>query len=83
MEHDAFQYEFTGKELVYFLFKKKTCPSCGGKLHKSKTYESVEGYKLNNAQEAFFISNAKVKCYRHIFLCPNCKVAYPISELAK
>lgn len=83
MGHEAFQYEFTYRELFYFLFRKKVCPNCGGKLSKTKDYEIVEGYLLNNSHNAFFVPNAKVKCYRHIFLCSNCKVAYPITDLAK
>lgn len=83
MEHDAFRYEFTGRELTYFLFKKKVCPRCGDKLSKVKDFKTVEGYTLNNKQEAFFIPNAKVKLYRYFFSCRNCKMLYPISELAK
>ena len=82
MKHDAFRYEFTGKELIYFFFRKKTCPRCGGKLSKTKDYKTVDGHLLNNTQNAFFVSNAKVKCYHHVFVCPSCKAAYPISELA-
>lgn len=83
VSNGAFRYEFTGKELVYFLFKKKMCPHCGGKLSKTKNYETVEGRKLNNTQEAFFVSNARVRRYQHLFSCPSCKTVYPISELAK
>lgn len=81
--NDAFQYEFTGRELIYFLFKKKACPHCGDKLSKAKDYEIVDGYLLNSTQEAFFVPNAKVKRYRHLFSCRNCKTVYPISELVK
>jgi len=81
--NDAFQYEFTGRELIYFLFKRKVCPRCGNKLSKTKDYETVDGYMLNNTQEAFFVPNAKVKRYHHLFVCQNCKAVYPISELAK
>lgn len=83
VNNDAFQYEFTGKELVYYLFRKKVCPHCGGKLSKTKKHETVEGYKLNNKQDAFFIPDANVKRYHHLFFCQNCKTAYPISDLAK
>lgn len=83
VNENAFQYEFTGKEIVYFLFRKKVCPHCGSKLSKTKNYETVEGYKLNNNQEAFFIPDAKVKRYHHLFFCHSCQIVYPISDLAK
>lgn len=83
MKHDDLQYEFTIKELTYYLFKKKICPQCSGKMIKGKYYETVDGHALNNAHEAFFAANARVKRYHHIFTCPNCKAVYPISELAK
>lgn len=41
MKHDAFRYDFTYKELIYFLFKKKRCPKCNCQLTKSKVYETV------------------------------------------
>lgn len=83
VSNDAFRYEFTGRELMYFLFKKKVCPRCGDKLSKVKDSEIVEGYLLNSTQEAFFVPNAKVKRYRYLFSCHNCKTVYPINELVK
>lgn len=83
VSNGAFRYEFTGRELMYFLFKKKVCSRCGYKLSKVKDFETIDGYLLNSTQEAFFVPNAKVKCYRYLFSCQNCRTVYPISDLAK
>lgn len=83
MKHDAFRYDFTGKELAYFLFKKKECPKCNGKLIKSKGYETVEGSIFNTKTAAFFVPTAKVKHYLYIFTCKNCGTEFTLSELSK
>ena len=43
----SFRYEFTMKELYYFLFAKKNCPKCGNKMEKNKGYEMVDGSIFN------------------------------------
>lgn len=82
MGHDAFLYDFTGKELAYFLFKKKMCPKCNGKLIKGKGYETVDGYVFNNKTESFYVPNAKVKHYLYFFTCQNCGTQFTLSELS-
>ena len=32
----SFRYEFTMRELFYFLFSNKDCPECGNKMKKIK-----------------------------------------------
>lgn len=83
MGHDAFRYDFTRKELFYFLFKKKNCPECGCEMKKYKGFETVEGLVFNNRTSAFFVPNAKVKHYLYFFHCPNCGLDYRLSDLAK
>lgn len=83
MGHDAFRYDFTGKELFYYLFKKKVCPECGSEMTKFKGYETVDGAVFNNRTSDFFVQNAKVKHYLYFFHCPTCKNDYRLSELAK
>ena len=83
MEHNAFRYDFTTKELVYFLFKKKICPKCGSQMIKSKGYETVEGNVFNSKTEAFFAPNAKVKHYLYFFTCQQCGSEFTLNELAK
>lgn len=83
MGHDAFRYDFTGKELAYFLFKKKICPKCKGKMTKSKGYETVEGSALNNKTEDFFVPSARVKHYLYFYTCQACGSEFTLSELSK
>ena len=83
MKSDGFSYQFTAKELFYFLFKKKICPACGNIMKKEKTYEIVEGKKLNSKSDDFFIANGKIKNYIYKFKCPNCRKEYKLSELVK
>ena len=67
MKHDGFRYDFTGKELLYFLFGKKICPKCPGKLVKSKGYETVEGSVFNSKTADFFFLVQKSNII-HIFI---------------
>ena len=83
MEHDAFRYDFTGKELIYFLFKKKVCPKCGGKMIKRKGDETAEGSTFNKKTDPFFVPNAKVKHYLYIFTCQECGNEFTLNELSK
>lgn len=88
MKHDAFEYEFTPKELAYFLFGKKKCPRCGGQMKKSKEYETITGADVNakhnySSRDYFPADSQKVKSYRYYFICKNCGARYSLSELAK
>lgn len=83
MKHDGFRYDFTGRELAYFLFGKKICPKCQGKLVKSKGYETVEGSVFNSKTAAFFIPNSKIKHYLYFYNCEKCGAEFTLSELAK
>ena len=58
-KYQAFRYDFTMKELIYFLFGKKTCPKCNGKLNKSKSYEIVDGKNLIQIQFLCIFKNQK------------------------
>ncbi len=49
METKSFRYDFTMKELKYYLFNKKNCPKCKSKMTKSKQYEVVDGSNLSTA----------------------------------
>lgn len=83
MKHDGFRYDFTGKELKYFLFGKKVCPKCHGKLEQNKGFETVEGAVFNSKSEAFFIPNSQIKHYLYIYCCEKCGAEFKLSELAK
>lgn len=79
----AFRYDFTMKELGYFLFKKKNCPKCNHKMIKSKDYEIVNGSTFNSRGSAFFIPNSKVKHYYYLYNCSNCGSQFTLKELSK
>lgn len=83
MGNDAFRYDFAGKKLKCFLFGKKICPKCNGKLLQSKGYETVDGSTFNSRTESFFIPNPKVKHYVYYFNCEDCGAEFTLSELAK
>lgn len=83
MKHDGFRYDFTGKELIYFLFRKKTCPKCNATMIRTKGFETVEGRYLNSSADPFFVPNAKVKHYQYYYNCQQCGASYALKELAK
>lgn len=78
---DAFAYEFTMRELFYFLFAKKKCPKCGGMMDKKKDYEIVKG--TNFSQNSVVYKNSRVKHYLYKFSCKQCGSQYTLEELAK
>ena len=78
MNHQGFRYDFTMKELFYFILGKKTCPRCSGKLTREKTYETQEGSAFN---DPFFIQHAKYKHYVYIYHCSKCGSQFTLNEL--
>lgn len=80
---NGFRYEFTGNELSYFLFKKKKCPQCGGKMKKNKCAETVDGSRYNTASVPLYIRGRVVKHYFYSFSCEKCDAEFTLSELAK
>lgn len=82
MVTEGFRYDFTPKELVYFLFKKKTCPQCHGIMKKSKRSESAQGETFNSSANAFFSPSAEVCHYYYMFTCPKCGYENTLKELA-
>ena len=83
MGAQSFRYEFTTKELVYFLFKKKSCPGCGERMKKEKRGETVDGSVFNTKSVPLYIKGREVKLYYYTFLCPACGAEYKLSELVK
>lgn len=83
MEHKGFRYDFTMKEIKYFLFNRKICPKCGGKLEKGKGYETVDGSTFYTRANMFFAPNVKVKHYFYIYKCQQCGSEHMLSDLAK
>ena len=76
--------QFTMKELVYFLFKKKVCPKCGGQTEKKKCCEIVDGSIFNTNDVPLYIQgSSNVKNYFYVYTCKECGGEYSLSELAK
>lgn len=79
----GFRYEFSGNELFYFLFKKKVCPKCGGKMTKNKYAETVDGVKFNTASIPLYIRGREIKSYYYLFTCEKCGTSFTLKELSK
>lgn len=79
----AFRYDFTMKELKYFLFNKKNCPKYNHKMIKSKDYGIVNTSTFNSRGSAFFIPNSKVKHYYYLYNCSNCGFQYTLKALTE
>lgn len=80
----SFRYDFTTKELMYFVFGRKNCPNCGNKMKKIKKCEIVDGSKFNTNNVPLYIQGSKeVKHYYYVFSCPQCGAEYKLEELAK
>ena len=78
---NGFRYEFTGKELVYFLFGRKKCPECGTKMKKTKRFRTVDGAKFNTASVPLYIKGRKIKEYYYLFICDKCGSEYELKDL--
>lgn len=79
----SFRYDFTMKELGYFIFSKKNCPKCGNKMKKNKGYETVDGKIFNTQSVPLSIQGrSEVKYYHYLFNCPKCGAQYKLKELA-
>ncbi len=83
MSEKGFRYEFSRKEFMYFLFKKKICPNCGGLLKKNKNFETVDGSTFDTVSVPLYIKGREVKRYFYSFTCHKCNSSYELSELVK
>ena len=81
MKYQAVRIDFTPKELKYFLFAKKICPRCSGRLIRSKEYETRYGWEFHETREPFLADNERVKYYSYYFTCAGCGRKYPLREL--
>lgn len=83
MSMQSFRYDFTAKELTYFLFKKKTCPKCGEKMEKEKCGETIDGSVFNTNSVPLYIQGRQVKHYFYRFTCQQCGANFTLTELSK
>lgn len=81
-KHTAFYYDFSPREMWYFLFGKKVCPRCGGKLIRHKSYETIHGH-MPYKDHADRISPRKVKHYVYTYCCTACGTSFSLADLAK
>lgn len=81
MKHDAFRYDFTFREMFYFLFGRKVCPKCKGQMTRHKEFESVLGQEFNSRSVAPFHQKVNVKYYRYTYRCKGCGASYRLGEL--
>ena len=82
----AFFCSFTPKELSYFLFGKKRCPKCGGKLVRSKESFTTKGAlpnTINTSSGATHIDTTKVRYYYYVYTCSACQARFSLRELAE
>ena len=82
MKYQAVRIDFTRKEFIYFLLKKKICPGCGGRMIKSREYETRYGREFHSKRGTFLADNERVKYYSYYFTCEECGKKYSLSELA-
>ena len=68
MSMQSFRYEFTARELAYFLFKKKSCPECGGAMQKEKCCETIDGSVFHTNSVPLYIQGRQVKYYFYRFI---------------
>ncbi len=80
----AFSMEFTFKELFYFLFKRKICPKCGGKMKKQRCSEIVDGRKMYTSMDApLYVKRSEVRHDYYVFVCEECGQKVNLTDLAK
>ena len=79
----VFDMSMTWRESWYFLFGRKTCPSCSGRLILLiKT--SDEGWGWNKEQDGldFNVEYAHTTKAKVFYECRPCRIWYPIGQLA-
>jgi uncharacterized protein with PIN domain len=76
----SYGVELTGKEIIYFFFKKKRCPICGDKMKKEKKVESLgEGFDSIKLGEYYYGERHEVTLF---YRCNKCEKLYSIGELS-
>jgi len=80
MRAKGFQYAFTAKELAYFLFSRRSCPDCGGRMDRRRAFSTETSNDLFDI-DGLFASSAEVKAYYYVYACPSCHRRYTLSEL--
>lgn len=82
MGNKGFRYSFTIPELGFFLFGKKKCPKCGGKLVKKKSYDIRTDLFHTSGVDPVYAPGSEVKQYSYSYHCEKCEFKSTLSELA-
>jgi transcription initiation factor IIE alpha subunit len=73
MATKATSMRLTMKEMVYLLFKKKSCPHCGGMLVKEKCSKIINGTEhFTKARNETYLKREEVKMEFYKFTCDAC-----------
>lgn len=76
----SYGVELSGKEMIYFFFKKKICPACGEKMAREKKVVSLgEGLDSVKLGQSFVGERHEITLF---YYCKKCDKLYPIGELA-
>ena len=76
----SYGIEFTGKEMLYFFFKKKKCPVCGEMMKRENKVESL-GEGVDNAELGKYYSGERHEVTL-FYRCQKCDKLYSIGELS-
>ena len=75
----SYGVELTGKEIIYFFFKKKSCPVCGKKMRREKKTESLgEGLDSVALGQYYIGERHEITLF---YRCAYCNKLCPIGEL--
>ena len=76
----SYGIELSGKELVYFLFKKKKCPVCNERLKREKKVENLgESFDSVELGKFYYGERHEVTIF---YKCAKCDKLYSIRELS-
>ncbi len=79
----GFSYDFTPGQFAFLLFGRKVCPTCGGRLRRTKAFEEADSSILESKAEYVHYKPGKVKRYRYTYSCPRCGGKFTLEELAE
>ena len=81
-ESHGFNYTLSMSEVAYLMFKRKICPSCRGKMRRTKEYEVTDDPKYTTMSTMYALPGKAVKNYKFFFICNTCDSKFPLAELA-
>ncbi|HEX9061532.1 MAG TPA: hypothetical protein VF941_15235 [Clostridia bacterium] len=77
----SYDVKLTGKDIIYFFFKKKKCPICGEKMKREKKVKSLgkefDGVKVGKSY--YYGGHYEVTL---LYKCSKCDKLFSIDELS-